>query len=85
MIPLITLSSYQLASPIPVFIIIIISTISIIIINFYRFIHPSTGQESHAYRITYRHMDRSLTNAEINEIQQSVRQKLEDNLKVVLR
>ena len=50
-----------------------------------RFIHPTTGQESHAYRITYRHMDRSLTNAEINEIQQSVRQKLETNLKVVLR
>jgi len=32
---------------------------------FDEFTHPKTGKASQAYRVTYRHMDRSLTNAEV--------------------
>jgi phenylalanyl-tRNA synthetase alpha chain len=34
-----------------------------------QFVNPKTGRASNAVRITYRHMDRSLTNAEIDVIQ----------------
>jgi phenylalanyl-tRNA synthetase alpha chain len=43
------------------------------------------GRTSQAYRITYRHMDRSLTNEEIDVIQDSVRKMLTDKLRVNLR
>ena len=36
-----------------------------------QFQHPKTLKKSHAYRITYRSMDRNLTNKEIDEIQSS--------------
>ena len=35
--------------------------------------------------LQFRHMDRSLTNEEVNEIQQKVRDQLESKLKVTLR
>lgn len=44
-----------------------------------------TGKTSHAYRITYRHMDRSLTNEEVDGVQFKVRDALAGELGVELR
>ena len=52
---------------------------------FDEFTHPKTNRRSQAYRITYRHMDRSLTNEEVDKIQTEVRQTLEKKLGVELR
>lgn len=52
---------------------------------FDEFANKKTGRISHAYRITYRHMDRSLTNAEVDKIQFMLRDKLVADLKVELR
>ncbi|KAJ1402644.1 hypothetical protein B484DRAFT_405355, partial [Ochromonadaceae sp. CCMP2298] len=49
------------------------------------FTHAKTGRSSHAYRIHYRHMDRSLTNAEVDEVQMGVRHRLVEALAVELR
>jgi len=49
------------------------------------FTNPKTGKTSHCYRVTYRSMDRSLTNEEINELQESLRSRAADELKVELR
>lgn len=50
-----------------------------------QFKHPKTGRESHAYRITFRHMDRSLTHDEIDVIMDELRQQLTDKADVELR
>jgi phenylalanyl-tRNA synthetase alpha chain len=49
------------------------------------FVHPKTHRVSHCYRITYRSMDRNLTNEEIDELQMRIRQHVADQLKVELR
>ena len=49
------------------------------------FVHPKTNRESHCYRITYRSMDRSLTNDEIDILQEEVREKISKELNVELR
>jgi phenylalanyl-tRNA synthetase alpha chain len=49
------------------------------------FVHPKTGRTSHCYRIFYRSMDRSLTNEEIDALQEQVRDLTEKKLKVKLR
>ncbi|KAF6175231.1 hypothetical protein GIB67_030449 [Kingdonia uniflora] len=43
------------------------------------------GMTSHCYRIAYRSMERSLTNNEINQLQESVRETVQTKLNVVLR
>ena len=50
-----------------------------------QFTHPKTDRESHCYRITYRSMDRSLTNQEIDTLQEQVRDKISNELNVELR
>ncbi|KAK9915689.1 hypothetical protein WJX75_002690 [Coccomyxa subellipsoidea] len=49
------------------------------------FTHPKKQRTSHCYRVAYRSMDRSLTDEEINDIQENVRASLADQLKVELR
>lgn len=46
-----------------------------------KFIHPKTQRQSTCYRITYRHMDRNLTNREIDDIQVWSRSNSSDNVK----
>lgn len=50
-----------------------------------KFCHPSTQRVSHCYRITYRSMDRNVTNEEINIIQEQVRRIIVEQLRVELR
>jgi phenylalanyl-tRNA synthetase alpha chain len=50
-----------------------------------KFIHPKTARESHCYRITYRSMERNLTNDEINVIQEQIRRGVVSKLGVELR
>jgi phenylalanyl-tRNA synthetase alpha chain len=49
------------------------------------FTHPITQKKSNAYRIIYRHMDRNLTNEEIDKIQEIVRKTFVSTFKVSLR
>lgn len=37
------------------------------------FTHPKSGRESRCYRLMYRAMDRNLTNEEVNELQDQIR------------
>lgn len=50
-----------------------------------QFVHPKTNKESNCFRVAYRSMDRSLTDEEINELQEQVRRSMIDDLKVELR
>jgi len=49
------------------------------------FQHPKTLKTSKCYRVTYRSMDRSLTDLEINAIQNDLRDQVADTLHVELR
>ncbi|KAL7747529.1 phenylalanyl-tRNA synthetase alpha subunit, mitochondrial [Sorochytrium milnesiophthora] len=50
-----------------------------------QFTNPKTGRSSRCYRITYRSMDRNVTNEEINETQARVRELLPQKFNVELR
>lgn len=52
---------------------------------FDQFTNKKTGRTSHAYRVTYRHMDRNLTNEEVDVLQAQVRAELVKQLGVDLR
>lgn len=43
------------------------------------------GRTSQCYRVTYRSMDRTLINSEIDKVQKSIRQRLAEELKVEIR
>ena len=49
------------------------------------FCHPKTQRESHCYRITYRSMDKTFNDIEINSIQDEVREEIQKRLLVELR
>ena len=49
------------------------------------FTNPKTDRTSNCYRINYRSMDRSLTNEEVNEMQEKVRELMPKELGVELR
>lgn len=49
------------------------------------FVHPKTGRRSRCFRVTYRSMDRSLTNEEIDQLQDVVRNCISSRLKAELR
>jgi len=49
------------------------------------FIHPRTGRQSKCFRLNYRSMERSLTNEEVNEMQENIRRLVVDTLGVELR
>lgn len=49
------------------------------------FQHPKTLKTSKCFRVTYRSMDRSLTDDEINKLQNSLREQTESTLNVELR
>ena len=50
-----------------------------------QFTSPKTQKTSHCYRITYRSMDRSVTNDEINAVQERVRSNVQQSLGVEIR
>lgn len=54
------------------------------VVRFDEFV-SSAGRVSHAYRIEYRHLDRSLTNEEVDAVQLRVRDALVQQLHVQLR
>merc|ERR1711988_470447 len=49
------------------------------------FTHPKTQRASKCFRINYRSMDRSLTNEEVDELQDKIRTQMVDELAVELR
>merc|ERR1711998_251020 len=49
------------------------------------FTNPKTNKRSNCYRITYRSMERSLTNEEIDSLQEEVRSAMEGDMKLELR
>lgn len=49
------------------------------------FHNSKTGKTSNCFRIVYRSMERSLTDEEVNELQDSVRTKMVEELGVTLR
>lgn len=50
-----------------------------------QFKNPKTNKESNCFRVTYRSMERNLTDEEVNELQESVRNSIVSELKVELR
>ena len=49
------------------------------------FFHPKKKQTSHAYRITYRHMEKTFSQEEANEIHQAIEENAAKLLGVTIR
>lgn len=49
------------------------------------FIHPNTKKTSHCYNIIYRHMERTLTKREANQIHDKIKAAITAKLNVIIR
>lgn len=49
------------------------------------FVHPKTQRKSHCYRITYRHMERTLTQLEVNALHKSIADEATSKLGISIR
>lgn len=49
------------------------------------FKHPKNGSISHCYRITYRHMERTLTQVEVNAVHEKIAKAATETLSVTIR
>lgn len=49
------------------------------------FTHPKTNRQSRCYRLNYRHMDRSLSNEEVNALQEEVQKRVVQEMGVEMR
>ncbi|OXH45871.1 phenylalanyl-tRNA synthetase alpha chain [Cryptococcus neoformans] len=49
------------------------------------FTHPKTNRQSRCYRLNYRHMDRSLSNEEVNALQEEVQKRVVQEMRVEMR
>lgn len=49
------------------------------------FIHPKSKRTSHCYRIVYRHMERTLTQKEVNTIHAEIETDATEKLGVTIR
>lgn len=49
------------------------------------FTHPKTNRQSRCYRLNYRHMDRSLSNEEVNALQEEVQKRVVDEMGIEMR
>ena len=50
-----------------------------------KFTHPKTGRNSMCFRITYRHMERTLTQKEVNGIHAEIAKELVEKYRVAIR
>ena len=49
------------------------------------FVHPKSGERSQCYRIMYRSMERTLTNEEVDKLQDVLRDRVVAEMQVRLR
>ena len=49
------------------------------------FYHPKKQRTSHCYRLVYRHMDKALSQEEVNEIHKQIEQQATETLQVEIR
>jgi phenylalanyl-tRNA synthetase alpha chain len=49
------------------------------------FTHPKTKRQSKCYRLNYRSMDRSLSNEEVNELQDRVQERVVAEMGIEIR
>ncbi|WVO20220.1 phenylalanine-tRNA ligase [Cryptococcus decagattii] len=49
------------------------------------FTHPKTNRQSRCYRLNYRHMDRSLSNEEVNALQEEVQKRVVEEMGIEMR
>ncbi|XP_046415784.1 probable phenylalanine--tRNA ligase, mitochondrial isoform X2 [Neodiprion fabricii] len=49
------------------------------------FVHPKNNRRSHCYKITYRHMERTLTKFEVNTIHRKIGRAVQDKFNVEIR
>lgn len=62
--------------------------ISIILLQVYLvddFTHPKTSKRSLCYRIVYRHLDRTLTQKEVNQVHKLIEEKATAQFGVIIR